>query len=128
AFERMPGNDPARPFQVADGFVTGYANAGYLDFQGIQAPLNYAMDVGQTFGSTSDLGQLRFNLQAFRLIQRETSVTGFDLDSSLGEIGSPKWSGQLNTSWDYGKLGLFWQVRYIGAGIFSTDHPAESLD
>jgi outer membrane receptor protein involved in Fe transport len=128
AFERMPGNDPARPFQVADGFVTGYANAGYLDFQGIQAQLNYAMDVGQTFGSTSDLGQLRFNLQAFRLIQRETSVTGFDLDSSLGEIGSPKWSGQLNTSWDYGKLGLFWQVRYIGSGIFSTDNTAESLD
>jgi outer membrane receptor protein involved in Fe transport len=127
-FNRLPGSDPARPFQIADGFVTGYANAGFLNFQGITGQLDYNMDVGHTFGSNSDLGQLKFNLQVFRRIETETSVTGFDLQNSLGEIGSPKWSGQLNTTWDFGKLSLFWQVNYIGPSIFSTDDTAESRD
>ncbi|WP_284055294.1 TonB-dependent receptor domain-containing protein [Stakelama marina] len=127
-FSRLPGSDPARPFQVADGFSTGYKNAGYLNFQAVQGQLTYRTDIGRTFGSGQDLGQLTVNAQVFRLIQRETSVTGYDLSIATGTIGNPKWSGQLNIGWDLGKVTLFSQTRYIGKAIFSNNDTAESRD
>lgn len=128
-FSRLPGNvEPARQFQVDNGFSTGYLNAGTREFQGVTAQLTYDIDVGRTIGNDGDLGRLSVNGQVFHLIEDLESVTGFDIDDDVGEVGTPKWRGQLNLRYDLGQVGLLWQTRYIGSAIVDNNDTDESRD
>lgn len=102
---------------------TGYVNAGYTNFSGLTATVNYDFDFG-------DYGQLALGGSYYYIHQLETSVTGlgFDLGSDAGEVGQSKHQFQIQADYTYDKVGLLVQANYLSSAKFNNDFTVESRD
>ena len=81
-------------------------------------------------GYLARAGKLRIAAEAFRLRKLETSAlgTGTDIDVATGELGRPKWSGQLRLNYENGPFRAFWQTRYIGKSLYDVTFTRETQD
>ncbi|WP_292041111.1 MULTISPECIES: TonB-dependent receptor domain-containing protein [unclassified Brevundimonas] len=112
------------------GPSTGFINAGYLNFSGWSAGVEYAvnLDDHQAFAGLG--GRLSFDFDYFRTETYESSVTGlgFDQVNSANVIGTPETRWKLDTAYTNGGFGLVWTTRYTGETKFSNTSTIENYE
>ncbi|MCR5877126.1 TonB-dependent receptor domain-containing protein [Phenylobacterium sp. J367] len=119
---------------TATGPSTGYINAGYTNFEGFTAGVDYRIELSDWLGGAfggwmgGEPGSLNFNFDLYHVERQETSVTGlgFDLNRDHGEIGNAKWRWKLDTNYDRGPLGINWTVNWVDESRFNNDFNIES--
>lgn len=119
--------------QTAAGPLSGFVNAGYTDFEGATAGIDYRIELadwlGGAFGGWNDNpGTLNFNFDAFYVERQATSVTGlgFDLDRFASEIGNARWRWKLETSYVRDALSVVWTTNWIDESKFNNDFTIEN--
>ncbi|MEI6439800.1 MAG: TonB-dependent receptor [Alphaproteobacteria bacterium] len=115
---------------VSVGPRTGYINAGYTNFTGFTAGVDYRLhlaDLGATWFN-SDPGQLDFNLDVFHVDHQATSVTGlgFDLNRDQGEIGNAKYQWKLDTAYRRAPWRVSWTTNWTAKSSFNNDFTNET--
>ncbi|WP_165842954.1 TonB-dependent receptor domain-containing protein [Phenylobacterium deserti] len=119
------------PGGVSVGPRTGYINAGYTNFEGLTAGLDWRLDldtVGLDYLWGSNPGRIEFDLDVQHVKRQQTSVTGlgFDLNRDHGEIGYPKWSYKLETAYRRDALSVVWTVNWLDQSVFNNDFTRET--
>ncbi|WP_444915189.1 TonB-dependent receptor domain-containing protein [Microbulbifer sp. TRSA007] len=110
-------------FQIVD-FTTGYRNAGFYNFRGVQSDLSYKFDLGKwDIPGNFDLGMVAYHIK-----EQQFSVTGKDLEVDAGEIGYSDWQGNIHLTYTLDDLTVNWQTQYIGKANVDNDDTAESRD
>ncbi|MFN3513180.1 MAG: TonB-dependent receptor domain-containing protein [Phenylobacterium sp.] len=119
---------------TSDGPRAGYINAGYTNFEGFTAGVNYRADLvewlggafGGWFGGNPGVVNVDFDL--FHVKRQQTSVTGlgFDLNRDHGEIGNAKWRWKNETTYTRDNLSVVWTVNWIDQSKFNNDFTLES--
>ena len=119
-------DSPSRPADICSTFTynpdgtlatataTTY-NAGFLTYHGEIYNLNYRFNIGQTFGSDSDLGNLSLSVQATHNTLRVTSVTGLDLLRTDNTTDLPGWVIKPEMTYSRGPFRLNYSVYYLPA-------------
>ncbi|WP_237057998.1 TonB-dependent receptor domain-containing protein [Microbulbifer sediminum] len=110
-------------FQVVD-FTTGFRNAGFYNFRGVQSDLTYNFDLA----NWSIPGSFDVGMKAFHIKEQQFSVTGKDLEVDAGEIGFSEWQGQFSLAYNLDNLTASWQAQYIGEANVDNDDTPESRD
>lgn len=110
-------------FQIVD-FTTGFRNAGFYNFRGVQSDLTYNFDLN----SWSIPGSFDLGMKAFHIKEQQFSVSGKDLEVDAGEIGYSDWQGQFSLSYTLENLTANWQTQYIGKANVDNDDTAETRD
>jgi iron complex outermembrane receptor protein len=117
---------------TAAGPVTGYINAGYLNFEGYTwgAYYNFDLaDIPETRGLLNgNPGKLDFGVDFFHVMRQESSVTGlgFDLADTKNTIGNPSnsWRASINYSRD--PISVTWTTNMLGRSQFSRTQTVET--
>ncbi|WP_299585294.1 TonB-dependent receptor plug domain-containing protein [uncultured Microbulbifer sp.] len=110
-------------FQIID-FKTGFKNAGFYNFRGVQSDLSYKFDLN----TWNVPGNFDLGLMAYHIKEQQYSVTGTDLEVNAGEIGFSDWQGQINLTYTLDNLTANWQTQYVGKANVNNDDTAESRD
>jgi len=110
------------------GPSTGFINAGYLNFAGWAAGVEYAINLDEYQALAGLGGRISWDLDYFRTDTYESSVTGlgFDLVNSANTIGTAETRWKLDTAYKNGGLGVIWSARYIGETKFSNTTTIEN--
>jgi iron complex outermembrane receptor protein len=109
-------------------FHAGYVNAGILHFQGIQAGLDYTMDLPQALGSVQ--GRMSF-LETRQLVSQIGSASPNQYAGQLGgtgESGVPTNKGTVDLMYLKGPFSWDWQGIFVGAVNFSNLNTQFSQD
>lgn len=110
-------------FQIAD-FTTGFRNAGFYNFRGVQSDLTYNFELSNwSIPGSFDLG-----MRAFHIKEQQFSVTGKDLEVDAGEIGFSDWKGQFSLAYNLDNFSARWQTQYTGEANVDNDDTPESRD
>ena len=126
-FDRVRGG-PNNGQLVSDaanpGLRLGFTNGAFILFKGLTAEADYNFPVN-VFGSTTtiDIGGSFFYLDTL-----DVNNTGVVNDPNAGEIGNPKYSGQLNLGLSTGDFGLDVQGNYTGRAKFNLLNTVETQD
>lgn len=103
-------------------------NLGTFRVRGFDFEGRYMTEVG-------DNGTLGFKVLGSYVYAKDIAPDGSNEVNFAGEVGSasgfglPKWKIRSNISYDNGGLGLFSQIRYVGAGKYNVQWgPAELAD
>lgn len=126
--------EPTGTGATSDGPSTGFINAGYTNFEGFTAGVDYRVDLADWLGGAfggwlgGDPGSLEWNFDLYHVERQETSVTGlgFDLNRDHGEIGNAKWRYKLETNYDRGPLSVNWTVNWVDESRFNNDFTFET--
>jgi iron complex outermembrane receptor protein len=102
-------------------FHAGYVNAGILHFQGIQAAVDYTMDLPQALGSLQ--GRASF-LETRQLVSQIGSASPNQFAGQLGinpgETGVPTNKGTVDLLYQKGPFSWDWQGIFVGAMNFDN--------
>lgn len=120
--------------QTSIGPQTGFVNAGYINFEGYTAGVNYKVELDSVFNGAfanwlnSSPGRLDFDFDMYWVDSQETSVTGlgFDLNRDEGEIGNATWQWKMETTYQRDDLQLVWTVNYQSEAVFNNDFNLET--
>ncbi|WP_397419920.1 TonB-dependent receptor domain-containing protein [Phenylobacterium sp.] len=120
--------------QTATGPRQGYINAGYTNFEGFTAGINYESELTDVLDGVfadwlgGNPGRIGFDFDLFHVEKQQTSVTGlgFDLNRDQGEIGNAKWRWKLDTAYDRGPFSLVWTTNWIDESRFNNDFTLET--
>ena len=107
-------------------FHDGFVNAGFLQFQGIQAGIDYS------FPLPLDLGNLAWRvsyLDTRKLTTKIASASPNEQDGALGTlIATPKGKGTISVNYNKGPFTWFWQAQYYSGLNFSNQNTLTSQD
>src|SRR5690606_34725119 len=109
-----------------DGVTNKLLNLGTYRLKGLDLEARYLTSVG-------DSGTLGFNLMGTYIYTKNISPDGLNPTNYAGEVGQrsdfglPKWKLRGSVTYGAGPLGLFTQVRYVGAGKYRNDYGPEDL-
>lgn len=109
-------------------FHAGYVNAGILEFQGIQAALDYTLPLPASLGSLETRASY---LDTRQLISQIGSASPNQYAGQLGgtgESGVPKSKGTIDLIYANGPFAWNWQGIFIGSSNFSNLNTATSQD
>jgi iron complex outermembrane receptor protein len=109
-------------------FHAGYVNAGILHFQGIQAALDYTMDLPQDLGALQ--GRMSY-LETRQLVSQIGSASPNQYAGQLGgtgETGVPTSKGTVDLMYLKGPFSWDWQGIFIGSSNFSNLNTQFSQD
>lgn len=117
---------------VSAGPRTGFINAGYTNFTGFTAGLDYRLhleDLGATWFN-NDPGRVDFNLDVYHVDHQATSVTGlgFDLNRDQGELGNAKYQWKLDAEYRRAPWRFSWTTNWTGKSSFNNDFTYETRD
>jgi len=84
-----------------------YLNINSQDNRGFDATIRVVQDLDR-FGSLTLLGQMTWQLDDTTELFEGTRV------SDNGEAGDPKWVGNFDLTWNYGKWALFYNLNVVG--------------
>jgi iron complex outermembrane receptor protein len=98
-------------------FHSGYVNAGLLEFQGIQAGMDYTVDLPPSFGSVT--GRLGY-LETRQLVATVGAASPVQYAGELANGGSPTNKGTLDLIYNNGPLSWDWQGIFVGAVNFNN--------
>jgi outer membrane receptor protein involved in Fe transport len=119
---------------VSPGPRQGYINAGYTNFEGFTAGINYDSELADVLDGVfanwlnGNPGRIAFDFDVFHVEKQQTSVTGlgFDLNRDQGEIGNAKWRWKLDTGYSRGPLSIVWTTNWIDESRFNNDFTFET--
>lgn len=109
-------NDPLNP-----GVRTGFVNGAQIDFKGLTAEAGYTFEIG-------GLGNFDLNGSLFYLDTLDFNINGIVADPQAGEVGDPRWSGQLNIGYTTGNFGWDIQANYTGKVAINVLDNVETRD
>ena len=107
---------------------SGFINAGYLNFSGWSAGVEYTFNLDD-YRATSGLGgRFTFDFDYFRTENYESSVTGlgFDEVNSANTLGTPETKWKADFAYNNGNFGVIWTTRYTGEVKFSNTATIEN--
>lgn len=130
----LTNGEPTGAGQTATGPRQGFINAGYTNFEGFTAGINYDADLADVLDGVfanmlgGEPGRIGFDFDVFHVEKQQTSVTGlgFDLNRDQGEIGNAKWRWKLDTAYDRGPFSLVWTTNWIDESRFNNDFTIET--
>ena len=110
--------------QVADGFTSGYNNAGVRNFETIIYNLDYGVEVSELasawFGKDGaiDRGSLSLRYRAFNQKAFESAATSVpdDLVDFTGQYNEPEWLYDITLSYSYGRWSGYYQADFTSGG------------
>lgn len=109
-------NDPLNP-----GVRTGFVNGSQIDFKGLTAEAGYNFDI-------AGIGNIDVNGTLFYLDTLDFNINGIVPDPQAGEVGDPRWSGQLNVGFTSGNFGWDVQANYTGKVAINVLDNVETRD
>ncbi|TRW14675.1 TonB-dependent receptor domain-containing protein [Glacieibacterium frigidum] len=112
--------DPARP-----GFRTNFVNGAFFEFKGLTAEVAYNFPLD--FVGLSD-SQIDLNGSVFYTKTLRSSNNNVTINPDQGEIGNPKYVGQLNIGYTQGPVGIDFQTNYQSKAKFNNLNTVESQD
>jgi iron complex outermembrane receptor protein len=98
---------------------TGYANAGFEDYNGIQSEFDWGFDLPSA-GTPGGLGSVDVRLNysfTNRLVQAVGSEDALRL---AGELGNSRNKATLDIAWNRNQLYALWQTRFTGHAVFDN--------
>lgn len=112
------------------GPQAGFVNAGYTNFAGWSAGVEYSANLADHQAFAGIGGRIKFDFDYFNTDTYNSSVTGlgFDEVNSQNLIGYPEHRWSLNTSYVNGPVGLVWTTRYTGESKFSNTATKENYE
>lgn len=110
-------------FQIVD-FTTGFRNAGFYNFRGVQSELSYSFDMN----SWGVPGSFDVGANVFHIKEQQFSVTGADLEVDKGEHGFSELKAGFRVNYTLDNLTAGWNTQYIGEANVDNDDTAESRD
>jgi iron complex outermembrane receptor protein len=126
-----PNNPSCSQFsRNAQGQITtfhdGFVNAGFLQFQGITAGLDYTVNLPPGFGSI----EWRVNyLDTRKLTRKVGSASPTNLAGELGTlIAAPKGKGTIDVNYQLQGFSWYWQAQYISGMNFDNNDTATTKD
>ncbi|MEG3152980.1 TonB-dependent receptor [Sphingomonas sp. ZT3P38] len=110
---------------AAPGIRTGFVNGSFMEFKGLTATASYLIPLdGIGVGGRISLDGSFFYLDTLR-----SSNNGVTIDPQAGEIGTPKYSGQMNVSYaSPSGAGISIQANYTGKAKYDMLFNADSRD
>lgn len=103
-------------------FRTPLVNAGAQDFAGAQLDASYSLPVTDIpfiskvgLDPDKDYGTLSFDLNGFYEDRHSFTILGVTTPTK-GNIGDPKWRINMTTRYRKGRLGVYFNTRYISSG------------
>ncbi|HEX8443072.1 MAG TPA: TonB-dependent receptor [Allosphingosinicella sp.] len=123
-FSRQGASD-ARPFEIANGFTSGFINLGSLRVKAVNMNAQYNFNLDRFFGT--DAGRLELFANAYHLINYLNAPTGdfSNAQESAGTLFRPEWELQLRARYE-APSGFFgqWTMNYQDSTrIFSGGAP-----
>lgn len=122
-------DDPTFPSAICGNFVrdadgqitsisTQFANAGFTRFSGLQADLQYDLDLGR-------YGGLDLTAGFFYVDRRETSQSGagYDLNRGDGEIGDSKYRVTARAGYNLDRFNMLYEVLWRSSALFDKETP-----
>jgi len=98
---------------------TGYVNAGYENFSGIQSEYDYSFDVPGA-RNPGAFGTIDLRLNYFYNDHLNQSVGLADETQFAGQIGNSRHRATLDINWHKGGLYALWQTRFIGKAAYDN--------
>lgn len=126
-FNRQGAADP-RPFEVGNGFNSGFINLGALQVKAVNINVDYPFELDSIFGGSS-AGTLKLTGNAYHLIDYLNATDGDLKNNSQQTAGTflrPKWEVQVRGRYEnggfYGQWTWNWQTktRLFNAGVPAT--------
>jgi iron complex outermembrane receptor protein len=98
---------------------TGYANAGFENFNGITTEFEYSFDVpsGRSPGA---YGTINLRLNHFFENQLTRAVGSEDISAVARSIGNSKHRAVLDMEWDRARVALLWQTLFVGHAVWDN--------
>lgn len=93
---------------------TGYTNAGFENFDGLQTELDYGFDL------PAALGSMGVHINYFLLNQLYQAVGEADVTNFAGQIGNSKNKATVAINWQKGAFDALWQTRFIGHAVYDN--------
>jgi iron complex outermembrane receptor protein len=105
-------------------FHDGFVNAGFLQFQGITAGLDYTLELPRALGKV----EWRANyLDTRKLTQKVGSASPVNQAGALGAlIAAPKSKGTIDIDYRAGFFSWYWQAQYTSGMNFNNDDTVDS--
>ncbi|MCE9521637.1 MAG: TonB-dependent receptor [Alphaproteobacteria bacterium] len=130
------GRGPDGQVLLQNAFNAGFINAGYLNYDGITASLDWRIGLNHTaewLGHPvgGDIGDLRVGVSYQYYDNVETSISGLrNLDNNPNntEIGFPEHSFTLNLLYSLGEVSALWQMQYQTEQQFNYLNTDETQD
>ncbi len=98
---------------------TGYANAGFENFNGITTEFEYAFDL--PFGrAPGDFGTVDLRLDEFFENQLSQAVSSADVAVLAGSIGNSKHRAVLDVGWSKGHWSALGQTVFVGRAVWDS--------
>jgi len=112
------------------GPQAGFVNAGYTNFAGWSAGVEYSANLEDYQAFAGLGGRISFDFDYFNTDTYASSVTGlgFDEVNSQNVIGYPEHRWVLNTSYSKNGFGVVWTTRYTGEAKFSNTSTIENYE
>ncbi len=124
-FRDRSSTDAARNGQLSTNaarpaLIGTFVNGAFISFKGLtaEAAYNFPLANGQV-----DLNGSFFYLDEFRQSNNGVTVTDF-----RGQLGYPKYSGQINAAYTNGNYGIDFQANYQGKQVLDNTFTVESRD
>jgi outer membrane receptor protein involved in Fe transport len=107
-------------------FHDGFVNAGFLQFQGITAGLDYTVNLPPGFGSV----EWRVNyLDTRKLTRKVGSASPTNLAGQLGTlIAAPKGKATIDVNYQLRGFSWYWQAQYVSGMNFDNNDTPTSKD
>jgi iron complex outermembrane recepter protein len=93
---------------------TGYANAGYENFNGITDEFDYS------WALPADLGSMDLRVNHFFGNRLNLQVGVADVEKFAGSIGNSKQRAVLNLGWTKGPFSALWQTTFTGPAVWDN--------
>lgn len=98
---------------------TGFNNAGFENFNGIQSEFDWGWDV--PFASTPGaLGSVDVRLNYAFTNKLNQAVGSEDVLRLAGELGNSRHKGVVDIDWHKNQLSVLWQTRFTGHAVFDN--------
>jgi len=114
-------NDRSNP-----GIRRTFVNGGFIDFSGLTANVSYAGTPLDGLGLRE--ASLTLDGSFYYLDKLCRSINAVTVDCAQGEIGNPRYSGQLNATLSKGPVSLFVGVNYQSGAKYDLTYTKETQD
>ncbi len=104
---------------------TGYTNAGYENFNGVQTEFDWSFDVPFA-RAPGGLGTVDLRLNYFLENHLKQAVGEADVTSFAGQLGNSRNRATLDINWQKGGLYALWQARFIGRAVWDNSLPSST--
>ena len=121
-FSRLPTG------QIADNAITGFVNAGFINFQAMQLNVSYDFEPHNIRGFENLPGRIGMNLYAYNNQRYDSSVsgTGLDIVRNSGTIGVPRWTTKFDLSYANGPFRFIGTERYQSSVRYNNTFTVEN--